>query len=599
MGAAAGSGGTAPPSEVLGSIHDDALENLVRQFARPLDCLRELVQNSIDAGSPRVEVRLAWTPPTPPVSPSAPGHKSPQPTVSQRDLTPSGVLAITVEDFGSGMDEHIIDEELTRMFASSKAGDLSKIGRFGIGFTSVFAIAPDLVHLRTGRHGEGWELVFHPDRSFDKIRIDTPVQGTRIVLYKRLPASELPRWTRDIRSSLTFWCEHCAIPVLFDDGKDALVSASPSDCADPFAAFEEVFEPSAEAIQRPLDLPDAQWAVKHDSDGILVWAGLGDSPHFGWYNGGLTLLSTPDSSCLGSDADRFGHLRLKVQHDRLEHTLTRDNVIQDREWERAMVVVREAVTLLAEHIVAAHEAAVAGGEPLEDTLDAVARWLQSADQLPPARQLRTRLHLPQVSGPPSPLPSAGALSELMGGTGRWMVAASVNALTEALLKRDWMIFEDSPPVRILLDHLFGEGSQGCLDWVLVEAVPVDGDHQHLLDAIGALLRKAGARRPEVALCHVVSNDADPALVPLVVHRAPSAEPVTREGLGPGLWHRIWGSPPTIWVNIAHPNVGLAAEAARIAPDVGAYALLQAIFVTEPAVGGHSGSWRAVKAVVSR
>ena len=34
------------------------IDNLVTQFASAFDCFRELVQNSIDAGSPRVEV---WT----------------------------------------------------------------------------------------------------------------------------------------------------------------------------------------------------------------------------------------------------------------------------------------------------------------------------------------------------------------------------------------------------------------------------------------------------------------------------------------------------------------------------------------------------------
>ena len=91
-----------------------ALENLVNQFARPLDFLRELVQNSIDAGSPRVEVRI------------------------ERQADPSDprsvVLTIHVEDWGGGMDERIIDSQLTRLFASSKEGDLTKIGKFGIGF---------------------------------------------------------------------------------------------------------------------------------------------------------------------------------------------------------------------------------------------------------------------------------------------------------------------------------------------------------------------------------------------------------------------------------------------------------------------------------
>ena len=115
------------------SLAEQALENLVNQFARPLDFLRELVQNSIDAGSPRVTVSIGWS--------------------AAADGGPLGVVEIHVQDFGEGMDEHIIDSQLTQMFSSTKEDDLTKIGKFGIGFTSIFAIQPDAVLLRTGRHG--------------------------------------------------------------------------------------------------------------------------------------------------------------------------------------------------------------------------------------------------------------------------------------------------------------------------------------------------------------------------------------------------------------------------------------------------------------
>ena len=85
----------------------------------------------------------------------------------------------------------------------------------------------------------------------------------------------------------------------------------------------------------------------------------------------------------------------------------------------------------------------------------------------------------------------------------------------------------------------------------------------------------------------------------MVHRAPSDEPVHWDGVGPGLWRRLWGTPPLVWVNVNHPNVQLAADAAAVDPVVGAYALLQAIFVTDPAVGGHASAWRAVQRVVNR
>src|SRR6478609_2793970 len=112
------------------TLAEQALANLVNQFARPLDFLRELAQNSIDAGSPRIDVSVSFTPP------------SPEET--------HGVLRIQVDDYGEGMDEDTIDNQLTRLFSSSKEHDLTKIGKFGIGFTSIFAIRPEAVLLRTG-----------------------------------------------------------------------------------------------------------------------------------------------------------------------------------------------------------------------------------------------------------------------------------------------------------------------------------------------------------------------------------------------------------------------------------------------------------------
>ncbi|MEC9397917.1 MAG: ATP-binding protein, partial [Myxococcota bacterium] len=137
------------------------VENLVTQFSSALDCFRELVQNSIDAGSPQVDVWMEFE--------QGEGHQ--------------GVIAIHVDDFGEGMDENIIDEQLTKLFASTKENDLTKIGKFGIGFVSVFALKPKGVLVHTGRGGEYWEVFFHEDRSFSKTRLDLPVEGTQITLF--------------------------------------------------------------------------------------------------------------------------------------------------------------------------------------------------------------------------------------------------------------------------------------------------------------------------------------------------------------------------------------------------------------------------------
>src|SRR5688572_879305 len=110
-------------------LSEEAVENLVTQFSSALDFYRELVQNSIDAGSSSISV---WT-----------------------EFTPGegidGAIGLHVDDFGEGMNEEIIDNQLTQLFSSSKEGDLTKIGKFGIGFVSVFAPKPKGVLVHTGR----------------------------------------------------------------------------------------------------------------------------------------------------------------------------------------------------------------------------------------------------------------------------------------------------------------------------------------------------------------------------------------------------------------------------------------------------------------
>ena len=299
------------------NLAEQALDNLVNQFARPLDFLRELVQNSIDAGSPRIEIRIDFRAP------------------AQGEDT--GVLQIHVDDWGEGMDEEIIDNQLTRLFSSAKEGDLTKIGKFGIGFTSIFAIQPEAVLLKTGRHGENWEILFHQNRSYQKKRIAEPIDGTKITLFKRKHPDEIKEFVDEARFILTYWCEHSNIPVTFwDRTKDhKSPKAPPTD--DPFAAFSSPSpeQGSAATINRPLAL-DADLSLPIHTPDVEAIIGLEDEPRYGFYNAGLTLLSTQNTEALGDYRERLRAVSFKLKSNALEHTLTRDNVLQDEHWKRAM-----------------------------------------------------------------------------------------------------------------------------------------------------------------------------------------------------------------------------------------------------------------------
>jgi hypothetical protein len=405
----------------------EALDNLVHQFARPMDFLRELVQNSIDAGSPRVDV---WV----------------------RYQAGEGVLEVHVDDFGEGMDEAILDQQLTRMFSSTKEGDLTKIGKFGIGFTSVFAIGPEAVLLHTGRHGEAWELLFHADRSFDKTRLDQPVSGTRITVYEKLPAEQVAGFVQQCRWVLRYWCRHSDTPITFWDRTGERDQPS-ADAADPFAAFGEQAPETAggpESINEPLGL-SCPLQLDREIDGVRVVVGYTDPPNFAYFNGGLTLIETGNPEVLGHHMDRLAHLGFEVKYDALEHTLTRDNVLHDDAWNHAMNAVRRAADQLRLQLVERLEAAVEAGQPLDPWLELVARECAHSKLHVQRPDFPDRCQLLDVTGRPV---SLARLERQESDLGVMLLEGGDQALCDAVRQAGHIVMPDQPAVRALLEASF-------------------------------------------------------------------------------------------------------------------------------------------------
>jgi len=262
----------------------DALDNLVNQFSDPMSFFRELIQNSLDAGSPEIEIWFEF-------------QEGPE--------GEAGIMIVHVDDFGEGMDREIIDAKLTRLFSSSKDGDLTKIGRFGIGFVSVFAIEPDAVCVDTSRGGENWRVLFKRDRTFHRIKRDEPEDGTKIQIIKTATPEELAAFKRRAEEVVTYWCKHATAEIRFEG--------------------EPVNEPFG--INCPVQ-------VDHDADGTAVVVGIpaDAKPFFGFYNKGLTLHEGHE--------DLLGGLVFKINSRYLEHTLTRDNVLRDESFHKAMEIAR-------------------------------------------------------------------------------------------------------------------------------------------------------------------------------------------------------------------------------------------------------------------
>ena len=265
----------------------DTLENLVNQFTDPYACLRELIQNAMDAGSESIDIWFEF-------NPYEKGDK--------------GIAILHLDDTGEGMTRRIIDTKLTQLFSSNKEDDLTKVGKFGIGFVSVFALEPNAVIVDTGRDGEYWRLIFKEDRKFDRILLNHPVEGTQIQIVKETTEAEFEKMKRRSRDTVIYWCKHVESEISFDG---------------------EVLNQSFSLNHRH------EYSHEGDETRIVVAPSSSSEPFFGFYNRGLTLRESQQVYHPG--------VSFKITSRYLEHTLTRDNVITDKHYDKAMALLKKVV----------------------------------------------------------------------------------------------------------------------------------------------------------------------------------------------------------------------------------------------------------------
>ncbi|MCA9611841.1 MAG: ATP-binding protein [Sandaracinus sp.] len=281
-------GGASAPSE--GAVENDGLvDDLVKQFADPYAFLRELVQNSIDAGSTAIFARV--------------------------EAIGDGVR-ISVRDRGEGMDPDVIENRLLVLFRSGKEGQEGKIGKFGVGFVSVLALSPKRVTVTTTKgKGRTWTLHLFSDHSYELFESAGGSQaGTSVAIeVEGLTLDEAAKRSGD---ALRHWCRHAQVPIQLQiDGKPD------------------------ERIDSPFEkLEGALVSLHVEEDGTRVVVGMMPNglSQASFFNHGLTLAETR----LG---DAFEGLVLKVLDSRLSHTLSRDDVRRDAAFSRAMRNVQRVI----------------------------------------------------------------------------------------------------------------------------------------------------------------------------------------------------------------------------------------------------------------
>lgn len=549
------------------------LDNLVTQFSSPLDCFRELVQNAIDAGSPTVEVWTEYIP--------GEGHE--------------GTIALHVDDYGEGMDEKIIDDQFTRLFASTKEEDLTKIGKFGIGFVSVFALKPKAILVQTGRGGEYWEVLFYEDRSFSKSKLDVPVEGTQMTLFLDGDIHRYTDLVEGIQKTLRHWCSHSETEVTFED-------RTPPD-----GGFSEMV-----TINEPFEV-DGECLTRVEHQGTEIVAAYNHRPAYGFYNRGLTLAHTrAGDDVLGFRAARFRHIAFKIKSRYLEHTLSRETVMRDENYEKAMKLLEDAVDgPLFDTLVDRIEELANAAEWRLPEIDRYGEYMSFLEREP--TELYERIDKrPFVRLLDGSTTSLASLYETWKRDGRVLVADGPTELSDELQALGVPVVYGRPPSSSTYDHplepvkrlvrrylthrvqttlvgrvrrFFGQdlktktsGSMAAPSQVYMPVVvdqQVPEEARPMVEAAAALLEAVDAGYRKLTTCELGAPEPD---APLFVLGRELASVMARPPRG--VAEDQAGKRPEAAVNRDHPHFRKLLELHAQQPKIAAYCLAKSLLLTE-------------------
>lgn len=302
--------GTAKPLPV-----SEVLRTAIDQYADPMAFVRELVQNAIDAGALAVDVEVDG---------------------AETDH----LLEVRVRDDGAGMSRRTIENRLTRMFVSSGDEDPSRIGWFGIGFWSVFALSPLAVIVDTHGPDGAWRVVFESPESYTLRQLDRPRPGTCVsIVLRRQGPHHLRELRGRVAEALATWCSYAGTELRFD----------------------------GEAITKPFafDTPVSVLGTDAHTQ-ILAGHPMHGAGYLGLYREGLTLLH---------DEPLHEGVTVSISSSRIHHTLKRDRMLHDQAYGSILQLADRVVRRrLCEEVFSALESHVWHPPNDPDDHEQVAKW---------------------------------------------------------------------------------------------------------------------------------------------------------------------------------------------------------------------------------
>lgn len=473
----------ARPDQLLGplaadaAVHD-AVGQMVRQFADELAFLRELVQNGLDADATALEVLF-----------------------DHHRVDGRAVLEVSVRDDGRGMDQNTLERCLLVLFRSSKEDDPTRIGKFGVGFFSVFAARPEVVTVETGTDAEapGLRLKLSPDFTWQLERA-APRRGTSVRVRIPLRDEDPTALTDRCVERLRHWCPHVRVPVT--------------------ARFSNVPGRDDEVrIDGPHQIK-AEVSVRAQHGEAVTLVGISETPARRYLNRGLLLQAEE-----GAQEPEHRGLTWLIDAPDLHHTISRDAVVRDAAFtarlravpEIAQNALRDKVIRVWNELAARCAQARAERRADPDAGAALGRLARALLQGPIAlrpKDLRWPLAEPtDEDGRPTHTRTLAA--GILKGT-KFFTAREPSALTRAVAQRGGVVLDAGAcgdrdadaAVNALRQDLCPDARPCDRAFVLLRKID---PHHHpagraLLDALVPLMM--GAHLGAVMLCEALGSGAD-------------------------------------------------------------------------------------------
>lgn len=275
---------------------ENIISQLSKQFNEAEDSFREVLQNCIDSDTPQIDV-----------------YYNERPAENDDEVK----LDMIFEDYGCGMTTFERDEYFLKLFKSSKWKNKRKIGKYGIGIASVFALDLDEFYTESCRMNkkkkkkEAWSLYLKgikdkPGYCMEDIE---ERKGTKVILTKIMKKDEVNNFKFKAKKKMKYACKRSRTPIYVEK----------------------------EYINEEFDI-DSKIKLYKSYDGLEFVIAVTGKPFYEFYNNRL-LLEEAESNPFS----RWENISALVSSHNFKHTFSRDSIDKNKNFRKIINFIEKEI----------------------------------------------------------------------------------------------------------------------------------------------------------------------------------------------------------------------------------------------------------------